>query len=647
LKRGEALSSPVRRVFAASLFSGPLSREARRLLARFPRECFRLAKGERAGSTWEPACPGVLDLYSGSGSVGRSFVAEGAPWVLELDWSTPSCVQKRARVGGSFSGGSIDLSEPVWRVLVEDLIGAGAFRVVGAAPDCSSFSVAVTPPIRSSRFPGGGPWVTGKAAVKIKNGNSHARWMSKLAYLCDRCDVVFWLENPDSSWLFKQRCFRRLRKSPRFGFWRVDFCRFRAKWKKRTRVFCNIRSCWDHCLFCLGGHTHIRLRGMAGAEAWTAKAQASPPSFACSLARLVLGELALRLGQVNPWAGVRVGEASHPGPRPAPSLFLRQTIDLAARDRLSRPARIRAIAAWDRFAAWVASSGTDLSLSRILSCPSLLSPLLRSFGLHLYRQGSPLHWFVDTINACQERNRLLKHQVPIAWELVDMWREIEPVQSRPAMPVSILRAMTVVALMWGWDSVAVVLLLTFFCICRIGDSLKASRTDVITPSDLLELDGDSLHLFLAIDDPKRRKRGPKRQHASMHSYDEILFIDSWLRSTDRNCKIYPLSASSFRKRWDALLSALSISRDFGLTPGGLRGGGAVWEFTRSSDVNLLLWRMRLSNATTLSHYLQEVVARQIVARLPEKTRDKISQIQKFYLPLLRSKTFKNSKAASI
>ena len=74
--------------------------------------------------------------------------------------------------------------------------------------------------------------------------------------------------------------------------------------------------------------------------------------------------------------------------------------------------------------------------------------VLQRFGLHLYRMGEPLYRLADGINVVVERNGNLRRQLRRAWELVDLWREIEPVRSRPAMPLSIVKAMVVTALHW-------------------------------------------------------------------------------------------------------------------------------------------------------------------------------------------------------
>ena len=96
-----------------------------------------------------------------------------------------------------------------------------------------------------------------------------------------------------------------------------------------------------------------------------------------------------------------------------------------------------------------------------------------------------------------------------------------------------------------------------------------------------------------------------------------------------------MSSATFRSRWEAVLRALQVPKEIALTPGGLRGGGCVAEFVDTSRIDSLMWRMRLQNTKTLEHYLQEVVARQIVAKLPQHSRDIIILAKQWYDPLLR------------
>jgi len=64
----------------------------------------------------------------------------------------------------------------------------------------------------------------------------------------------------------------------------------------------------------------------------------------------------------------------------------------------------------------------------------------------------------------------------------------------------------------------------------------------------------------------------------------------------------------YRKRWDILLEVLGVDPALRLTPGGLRGGAAVYHYRAGRAINDVLWLLRLRNQQTLESYLQEVAA---------------------------------------
>ena len=52
-----------------------------------------------------------------------------------------------------------------------------------------------------------------------------------------------------------------------------------------------------------------------------------------------------------------------------------------------------------------------------------------------------------------------------------------------------------------------------------------------------------------------------------------------------------------------------------LTPGGLRGGGAVESYRRGCSVTELMWKMRVRNQSTLESYIQETAAATALSQL--------------------------------
>jgi len=88
-------------------------------------------------------------------------------------------------------------------------------------------------------------------------------------------------------------------------------------------------------------------------------------------------------------------------------------------------------------------------------------------------------------------------------------------------------------------------------------------------------------------------------------------------------KIFQDAAQKFRTAWDEILLALEIGPSFGLLPGGIRGGAAAHAFRRRTITTDLQWGMRVKTQQTLSHYLQEAAALEVLPRLSSDARSRI------------------------
>ena len=241
--------------------STSLSAEAVAILESFDRRQVMFRRGVSAFDE-----PGVLDLYSGKAGVARAAVKLGAPWVITFEITRSS---------------SEDLLSPTVQQKILRLIELKAVLVVGSALVCRSFSAAVTPNVRSSRYPRGVPWMSKAMKPKVQEGNQMADFQAEVVDACEKGEpqTLYWFENPDSSFLWRQRKFRtKFRKPDSDCLCRVDFCRFHTPWRKRTRVGTNIRLLRGLRMLCQGGHDHIQLRGQHPSlrMPWTSVAQPYP-----------------------------------------------------------------------------------------------------------------------------------------------------------------------------------------------------------------------------------------------------------------------------------------------------------------------------------------------------------------------------------
>ena len=200
----------------------------------------------------------------------------GAPWVLCYDIIADPVNQ--------------NLADSNIQALIEEMLASAAVRICGASPPCSSFSEAVTPPVRDRLHPTGKPDITAAMSEKVKDGNRHARWTAKVAWICFQQGVYFWCENPWRSWWWRQPSWRNLvrfvrRRCPTEPFYCADFCRWRTPWRKRTLFFMFDGALAGEKDLCRRDHTHVILRGHDRRIHLTKLAEPYPWGLALKLAR--------------------------------------------------------------------------------------------------------------------------------------------------------------------------------------------------------------------------------------------------------------------------------------------------------------------------------------------------------------------------
>ncbi|CAE7837456.1 DNAJ1, partial [Symbiodinium sp. CCMP2592] len=448
-----------------------------------------------------------------------------------------------------------DFDENAEKVLC--LLSRGAFLAVGAAPVISTFSKACVPRVRSS------------TAVQ---GSEH------LAPSMHQKDLTYWFDCPDSSWWWRMAGWEAEAKPSSAGTWRVDMCRFGSRWRKRTRIATNT--------------------SLQGARPWTSVAGDKPRGFHCALATAV----ASRCGwcQDRPLDAAacaklpnccRVGEAANPGPRPP----------------RARPAGLDLERAWTSFLLWCSTVLSFDPTVSFVSCPALLAMVLRAYGNYLFQSGLSLQTYRYTILAAQRLSWGMRGQLGAAWELVSRWERLQPVRHRTPVPEAVVQAMIVLAWAKGYRRWAGATLLAFYGLARIGEVLKCRREHLLLPRDHMS---ELRVVFLKLDAAKSSSRGgAKVQHLRVDLDLAVLLLEKIYAPFCHHDWIYPFGPATYRARWDFLLGAFGKAT---LTPGGLRGGGAVWAYHRGSSVSDIQWRMRLQHQQTLAFYLQEVAALNII-----------------------------------
>ena len=146
---------------------------------------------------------GSLDLYSGRFGVARAMTTFGSPWVLTFE---------------ILRSPDEDLLQQELQDKILRLVALGVFGTAMLAPVCSSHSIAITPPVRSKRFPRGIPGMRHSMRQKVKLGNRHADFCKVLILAFDEHGVYYVIENPDSFLCGCRRDGRSSMTHPRPGF---------------------------------------------------------------------------------------------------------------------------------------------------------------------------------------------------------------------------------------------------------------------------------------------------------------------------------------------------------------------------------------------------------------------------------------------
>ena len=604
--------------------------EAKRLVQSFPAKQFFAPGGVRhAGSVDWQRC-GFIDLYSGKAEVARQISKQFGVWVLTFDFT---------------HGENQNLLDKDLQERILELIRSGAVLGIGAAPECSSFSRAITPAVRDRLHPYGKPNLSPGMQTKVQHGNQHAAFVLAVVLLCLELELVYWVENPDGSflWLLPEYLKQQIATAERS--YRFDMCRYHTPWRKRTRILTNTSLAGLREL-CCGGHEHQVLRGRSVLHkvCWTRVAQTYPLALTRRLAHEVGVKAGLKVALSRKMSAAgcakvdhgRVGEAKNPGPRPArrgprqrnPAELLRAPLvsgrTVALQERV-----------WKQFTDWLAATFSAETRDQVFLSAPLGVQILRRYGLFVYQQGGRLYELRHVLVLAQQKYPLLRPVMAPAWQLVSQWEELQPVCHRRPLPEVLFRAMVVLAINWKWLRFAGCLLLAMEGIARIGEVLKARRVDLVLPLD--SFDTDQRCAFLRITKPKTLRRGKGRiQHLKIDNYEIVSVLQHIFGSLSEFLPLFPMSASAFRTRWDKLLTALEIPKDVRPTPASVRGGGAIMAYKRGEPIANILWKMRLVSQVTLETYLQELAAESFLVQLPEVTKLRIKLAASFYTQTLKS-----------
>ena len=596
-----------------------LSVEAVDMLENFPKDQFFFREGVLFFRE-----PGSPDLYSGKYGVAKQMIAHGAPWVLTFEWNHSA---------------TEDLLKPEVKKKILRMVKIGCFKTFGAAPICSSFSVAVTPPVRSCRFPRGIPGLRHSMRQKVSEGNSHNDFVYDLVIEAESDGVFYFVENPDTSWWWRQRKWKRWRHSGSENLFRFCFCRFGTAWRKATRAATNTRLKGVR-MMCTCRKPHLQLRGMHPVRRipWTLVAQPYPRGL-CRLLAAALCQAAgwckverLNVADCAKLGSLRAGEALNPGPRKRkPNIRTDNLADvqLLTHQTVALESRLLKL-----FMEWCGRYFNAEEFDTICSVvPQFLADAVKVYGQELFKSGGALSNFRHLVLAVQRWKPTARPFMSGPWELVEKWELVTPVTHRTPVPESLVQAMCVLGWQFEWYSWVGATVIAFYGAGRLGEILRCSREDLVLPGDVFEPRGAPVFLRLRTF-KSRMRQAAKVQHMKVSDPVAASLIAVIFRNLPLEVPLFDCSPYQYRKRWDFLLQLLNIDKGYNLTPGGLRGGAAVYHYKRGRPIADLLWLLRLRSQVTLESYLQEVAALNSFAKLSSSTRSCIQATASAFACLL-------------
>ena len=201
--------------------------------------------------------------------------------------------------------------------------------------------------------------------------------------------------------------------------------------------------------------------------------------------------------------------------------------------------------------------------------PEKICHWLVTYGQEPYRAGKAYGIYAETINSVAASRPQVRKQLTAAWDYAFSWVLEEPFSHHPALPATVLLAIMSVALLWGWLTEAAIFGLTWAGILRIGETLQATRSNLILPRDAVAQDTPT----------ENQGKHAKHQAARVDPADIVALLDLAFARVAPESKLWPGSAATLTRRFGDLMRALQLPdessgrhRAFDLSS--LRPGGA-------------------------------------------------------------------------
>ena len=227
-----------------------------------------------------------LELFSGSSRVAKRFGALGF----------------RAEAWDIMFGDECDLTQVSTLNSILHRISTGEIFYIHIGLPCNTWSRARR---NDGRGPGplrddckylfGLPGLSSKDRLKVQQGNILLRHSIKIIRACQQHNVLWSLENPMTSRVWKVRALQQLHNS---HFCRADFCQWGLPWRKSTYFFLH-EALHPQFRICKGSHgvcsksekPHILLQGSHNGQFLTKLAEPYPFGLVNQLVKCVISSI--------------------------------------------------------------------------------------------------------------------------------------------------------------------------------------------------------------------------------------------------------------------------------------------------------------------------------------------------------------------
>jgi hypothetical protein len=142
---------------------------------------------------------------------------------------------------------------------------------------------------------------------------------------------------------------------------------------------------------------------------------------------------------------------------------------------------------------------------------------------------------------------------------------------------------------------------------------------LVLPCDTVSMGTAARWVPLTIAKPRIGNRsGARSQYSRITLPLVVVFLEAVFAQRGRSEALWPASSGTLGRRWGLVSQRSGILPGI-FTPGGVRGGGALWCPFTYNNIESLPWQMRLVGRQTLSHCLQGTAAARDFARPSDST----------------------------